>query len=77
MNATKAFGLHYGGVAAVACTAGLREEHVVIVILVVSSLEAISADGHARGSSAGATSVGDNVRHPDESAFCMVVVAPN
>lgn len=74
MIAAETFRLHYRCVAAVAGSAGQREEHVEIVIRVVAPLEAIPTDGHARRDATRPTPIGDNVRNPDQTALGMVVV---
>lgn len=73
--AAEPLGLHDRRVAAVAGTAGLRQEHVEIVIGVVAPLEAVPADGHARRDAAGPAPVGHHVRNPHQAALGVVVVA--
>jgi hypothetical protein len=77
MIAAEAFGLHDRCVAAVASAAGLREEHVEVMILVIAAFKAITADGHAWRCSTRSTAIGDNVGHPNETALCVIIIATN
>jgi hypothetical protein len=75
--AAESLRFHHRCIAAVASAAGLRQEHVEVVVLVISSLEAIATDGHAWRCSTRTTSISDNVRYPNETAFGVIIVATN
>ena len=65
---------HDGRIAAIARAPGLALEHVVVVALVVATLEALGAEGHALRDAAGPAAVGHKVSGPDEAAHGGVVV---
>ena len=69
--------LHHRRISAIASTSGLAQEHVEIVPLMVSFLETFGAQRHTGRNAARATSVGHEIRCPDEAAGRLVVVRPN
>lgn len=69
--------LHHRCITAVAGTAGLTQEHVEVVPVVVALLEALRAEGHARGYAARATPICDKVRCPHQPACRRVVIRTN
>jgi len=75
MIAAEALRLHYRGIATIAGTTRLRQEHIEVVVRVVALLEAIPAYGHAGRDAAGAAPVGHHMGHPDQSALGVVVIA--
>ena len=74
MSGAESRSFHDAEISAIACSTSLRLEHVEIVSLVVAVFEALGAEGHAGGDTAGPAPVGHKVRRPDESANGRAVV---
>jgi len=68
------FCTHDINISTITCSTSLWSEHVVVVSDMVSSLEAISTQGHARRHGASSTSVGDEVSRPDEPTDSCIII---
>lgn len=75
MVTAKAVSLHNWGIAAITGAASLRQEHVEIVVLMVSTFEAITAYWHARRCSTRSAAISYDMRYPDETTFSVIIIA--